>query len=171
MITFDPPASIMTLSNVAPGSLVRWDAGAVNTGFCVIRANDPTKSLVSYDQQAQRFHYRHRDNPTVISYGNDVIVHPEPASFQPELTVAVDGTLYILEEVPHLMVAVGNDFRFLNLVSGEIYSRSSWPMMAGFRSWSAGVRRTNNEFIKLLCIVPRTPEGDTNHESPEPEVV
>ena len=169
MVTFDPPVSIMPLANVAPGSIVQWDPGAVNTGFCVIDSQS-IKSMVSFDQQSQRFHYRYRENPTVIGYGN-LIVRPEPASFYPDLTLTVDGTLYILEEEPHLAVAVGNDFRFLKLSSGEIYSRSSWPMMAGFRSWSAGVRRADNKFIEFLRIAPRISGEDTDEESVEPDVV
>jgi hypothetical protein len=154
MIHFDPPKSIKSLADVEPGSLVRLGEQGQHLGFCMVSSGDPNlrRSVVTYDQQAHRFYYQHLDSPTVVDYGNTIIVRPDAGSFSPELAAQADGTLYTLEGVPHLVVAVGNAIRFLNLSTGQLQSRQSWPMMGGYRSWIAGVRGLDGRFIEVLSI-------------------
>jgi hypothetical protein len=172
MIRFDPPVSMKPLTDVESGSLVRWGDQGQHAGFCVISTGDPQqrKSFVTYDPEAHRFNWEYADSPTVVSYGNEVIVRPDVASFAPELTVQADGTLYTLEGSPHLVVAMGNSVRFLDLSTGELKSRQSWPMMGGYRSWIAGVLRRDSGLVEVLSVTPRR-EVHPDDGPTEPEEV
>jgi hypothetical protein len=156
MVHFDPPVSVKLLSETDRGALVRWKEGAIwHVGFCVIVNAEPLrKAIAVYEPVAHCFKWHYRENLTVVSYGGDVLLRPDIESFASDLAVtAADDTLYTLEGAPTLMVAVGNnDFRFLNLASGELQSRRAWPMMVGFRSWSAGVSLRDGTFVELLSV-------------------
>jgi hypothetical protein len=170
MIHFDPPVSIKPLTDVEPGSLVRWGDQGHHIGFCVFSTGDPQrrKACVVHDPDAHRFTWIYAESTTVVSYGNEVIVRPDIASFAPELTVQADGTLFTLEGSPHLIVAVGNSPQFLDLSTGELKSRQSWPMMGGYRSWVAGVQRSDG-FVEVLSVTPRR-EVHPDEGPTEPEV-
>jgi hypothetical protein len=153
MIQFDPPVLVKPLSDVQPGSFVRGE-NAQRVAICIISTGDPhkRKTLVIHDAQAHRFTWEHADNPTVVSYESDVIVKPDVGSFHPELTATVSDTLYTFDASPYLIVAMGNGIRFVNLASGELQSRQSWPMMGSYRRWTAGVRGMDGRFIELLSV-------------------
>jgi hypothetical protein len=154
MIHFDPKVSIRPLADVDAGSLVRWGDRGQHVGFCILSAGDPNsrKSFVIYDSETHRFNWQYADVATVVDYGPEVIVRPDVESFGPELTPQADGTLYALDGAPHLIVAVANNTRFLNLSTGELQSRQSWPMVGGYRTWVAGIRGGENAFTELLSI-------------------
>jgi hypothetical protein len=133
MITFDPPISVQPLATVKPGSLVRWGESGEHLGFAVRSTNDPNgpMSLVHFDAVARTFVWQYADQQTVLSYDGDAIVRPDVQSFSPSFTIAVDGSLYWLEGAPYISVQVGNNVRFLDLSTGELKSRQSWPLVDG----------------------------------------
>jgi hypothetical protein len=173
MIHFDPKVLIRPLSDVEPGSLVRWGDRGQHVGFCILSAGDPNlrKAFAFYDSETHRFNWQHADVPTVVDYGPDVIVRPDVETFAPELTAQADGTLYTLDGVPHLIVPVGNNTRFLNLSTGELQSRQSWPMMGGYWTWVAGVRGGANGFTELLSIAPKFESAFDDEGPTEPDIV
>jgi hypothetical protein len=156
MIIFDPPVSVQPLASIRPGSFVRWGVNGEQLGFTVRSTNDPNGqiSLVQYDRAARRFVWHYADPQTVLSYGGDVVVRADVQSFSPSFTIAVDSSLYWLDDAPHVSVAVGNNLRFLDLNTGELQSRQAWPMVGGFRAWVAGVRRADGEFAPLIDVGP-----------------
>jgi hypothetical protein len=169
MIHFDPPGSIKPLTDVEPGSLVRWGEQGQHVGFCVISTADPSlrKSFVTYDPETNRFNWLYAEDSTVVSYGSDIIVSTDVGSFSPALTARTDGTLYTLDGAPHLVVAIGNDIRFLNLATGEHQSKPSWPMMGGYRCWIAGVRGLDNRLFELLSVAPTYEEASCGSVEPK----
>jgi hypothetical protein len=158
MVHFDPPVSIRLLTDVEPGSFVRWGEQGQHVGICVIATNDPSlrKAFVRYDSEARRFNWEYAEGVTVVSYGSDLVVKPDIGSFSPELTAQADGTLYTLDGLPHLLVAVGNALRFLNLASGELQSRHSFPQMGGYRRWIAGIRGLDSRVVELLSVTQKS---------------
>jgi hypothetical protein len=154
MITFEPLVSVQSIASTRPGSLVRWGEKGEHIGFAVRSTNDPNgeMSLVQYDAAARRLVWQYADPQTVLSYDGDVIVRPDVQSFSPSFTIAVDGSLYWLDGAPYVSVQVGNNVRFLDLNTGELKSRQSWPMVGGFRAWTAGVRGPDGELFPLIEV-------------------
>jgi hypothetical protein len=154
MITFDPPISVQPLATVKPGSLVRWGEKGEHLGFAVRSSNDPNGqiSLVHCDAAARRFVWQYADAQTVLSYDGNVVVRPDVQSFSPSLIIAVDSSLYWLDAAPYASVQVGNNLRFLDLSTGELKSRQAWPMVGGFRAWTAGVRGVDGELLPLIEV-------------------
>jgi hypothetical protein len=154
MITFDPLVSVQPLASVKPGSLVRWGEKGEYMGFAVRSTNDPNgqMSLVHYDGSARRFIWQYADPQTVLSYDGHVVVRPNVQSFSPSFAIAVDSSLYWLDGAPYISVQVGNNFRFLDLSTGELKSRQAWPMVGGFRAWTAGVTGADGELVPLIDV-------------------
>lgn len=154
MITFDPLVSVQPLASAKPGSLLRWGEKGEHLGFAVRSTNDPNGqvSLVYYDATARRFVWQYADPQTVLSYDGQIVVRPDVKSFSPSFTIAVDSSLYWLDGAPHVSVQVGNNLRFLDLSTGELKSRQAWPMVGGFRAWTAGVRGTDSELVLLIEV-------------------
>jgi len=176
MVTFDPPVSVTPLSGVDPGSIVRWkEAATWRVGFTVISNGDPNRrAIAAYYPGAHHFGWHHREGDlTVLSYGRDIIVRPDVESFAPDLTVtAGDVTLYTLEGAPTLIVMAGNDhsdMRFLNVETGNIESRRSWPLMSGYRTWSAGVCLRDGTFVEVLSVSPRSGSDQQSTDSSDLE--
>jgi hypothetical protein len=155
MITFDPAVSVQPLASVKQGSLVRWGENGEHRGFAVRAINDPNgqMSLVQYDAAARRFVWQYSDPQTVLSYDGDCVVRPDVQSFSPSFAIAVDSSLYWLDGAPYISVQVGNNLRFLDLNTGELKSRQTWPMVGGFRTWVARVRSVDGEFVPLIAVV------------------
>jgi len=165
MVTFDPPVSVKLLSAVDPGSIVRWKEGGIwRVGFTVVSNGDPNrKAIAAYYPGAHHFGWHHRENLTVLSYGSEIIVRPDVESFALDLTVTSgDVTLYTLEGASTLIVMAGNnqsEMRFLNLETGNIESRRGWPLMSGYRTWSAGVCLRDGTFVEVLSVSPSSVSG------------
>jgi hypothetical protein len=82
MAVFDPPMSVQPLTNVKPGSLMRWGS-----------SNDPhgQKSLVHFNASARRFEWQYRNPQTVASYDAGMVVKPDTQSFSPIFTIGTDS--------------------------------------------------------------------------------
>ncbi len=154
MITFDPSVSAQPLASAKPGSLIRLGENGERVGLVVRASNEPNVqlSLVRYDATARRFVWQYADPQTVVNYDGDVVVRPDVQSFSPYFAIAADCSLYWLDGAPYISVQVGNNLRFLDLNAGELKSRQSWPMVAGFRAWAVGVRTADGQFLPLIEV-------------------
>jgi hypothetical protein len=94
-------------------------------------------------------------------------VSPDLATFDPDAAPEPNGTLYFLDGSPALIVPMESSIAFVDLTTGSISSRSSWPATSGFRSWRAGVP-IDGELVPLIEVAP---EGATfgEGEAFEPE--
>lgn len=146
---FNPSLKIMLLSSVDPGSLILLGD---TYGFCIVREGDPAKqrAVIRYDGTA--FQYEVGTWPLVVDFGKDYTISPDLATFDPNVAPEPNGTLYFLDGSPSLVLPMGPSIGFVNLTTGSISSRSSWPILSGFRSWRAGVP-IDGELVPLIEVV------------------
>jgi hypothetical protein len=151
---FNPSLKIQLLSAVDPGSLILLGDAY---GFCIVAAGDPSKqrAVILYDGTA--FRYEAGIWPSVIDFGKSYTVSPDLATFDPDAAPEPNGTLYFLDGSPTLVVPMESSIAFVNLTTGSMSSRSSWPGISGFRSWRAGVP-IDGELVPLIEVGP---EGAT----------
>jgi hypothetical protein len=161
---FNPSLRIKPLSAVDPGSLILLGD---TYGFCIIGERDPAKqrAVILYDGTA--FRYEAGSWPSIVDFGKSYTISPDLATFDPDAAPEPNGTLYFLEGLPTLILPVESSVAFVNLATGSISSRSSWPALSGFRSWRAGVR-IDGELVPLIEVAA---EGATfgEGEAFEPE--
>jgi len=146
---FNPSLRIKLLSSVDPGSLILFGD---TYGFCIVREGDPAKqrAVIRYDGTA--FQYEVGTWPHVVDFGKDYTISPDLATFDPNVAPEPNGTLYFLDGSPCLVLPMGPSIGFVNLTTGSISSRSSWPILSGFRSWRAGVP-IDGELVPLIEVV------------------
>jgi hypothetical protein len=151
---FNPSLKIQLLSAVDPGSLILLGDAY---GFCIVAAGDPSKqrAVILYDGTA--FRYEAGIWPSVIDFGKSYTVSPDLATFDPDAAPEPNGTLYFLDGSPTLVLPMESSIAFVNLATGSMSSRSSWPGISGFRSWRAGVP-IDGELVPLIEVGP---EGAT----------
>ena len=116
--------------------------------------------MIRYDGIA--FNYEVGSWPNVVDFGKGYTVSPDLASFDPNIAPEPNATLYFLEGSPTLILPMGASIGFANLATGSLSSRSSWPILSGFRSWRAGVP-IDGELVPLIEVIPdgaRFGEGD-----------
>jgi hypothetical protein len=161
---FNPSLKIKVLSSVDAGSLILFGD---TYGFCTVREGDPAKqrAVIRYDGTA--FQYEVGAWPQVIDFGKDYTISPDLATFDPDVAPEPNGTLYFLDGSPTLVLPMGSSIGFVNLATGSVSSRASWPIVSGFRSWRAGVP-IDAELVPLIEVGP---EGTTfgEGEAFEPE--
>jgi hypothetical protein len=161
---FNPSLKIRPLSAVDAGSLILQGD---SYGFCIVRDGDPSKQRAVILHDGTTFRYEAGVWPSVVDFGKSYTVSPDLATFDPEAAPEPNGTLYFLDGSPTLIVPVESSVAFVNLTTGSISSRSSWPPMSGFRSWRAEVP-IDGELVPLIEVLP---EGATfgEGEAFEPE--
>ena len=133
---FNPSLKIKPLSAVDAGSLILLGD---SYGFCTAGEGDPAqqRAVIRYDGTA--FQYEAGTWPHVVDFGKDYTISPDLATFDPNVAPEPNGTLYFLDGSPTLVLPMGSSIAFVNLATGSISSRASWPILSGFRSWRAGV--------------------------------
>ncbi len=156
---FNPSLRIKVLSSVDAGSLILFGD---SYGFCIVGEGDPAKqrAVIRYDGSA--FQYEMGTWPQVVDFGRDYTLSPDLATFDPNVAPEPNGTLYFLDGSPNLVLPTGSSLAFVNLATGSISTRSTWPTVSGFRSWRAGVP-IDGELVPLIEVVPDGPtfvEGD-----------
>jgi hypothetical protein len=162
---FNPSLTIQPLSAIAAGSLILLGD---SYGFCIIAAGDPSKrrAVILYDGTS--FRYEDGDWPSVIDFGRSYTVSPDLGTFDPDGAPEANGTLYFVDGSPTLIVPMESSLALVNLATGSLSSRSSWPAaMGGFRAWRAGVPIDG----ALVPLIEVGPEGSTfgEGEAFEPE--
>jgi hypothetical protein len=161
---FNPSLKIRPLSAVDAGSLVLLGD---TYGFCIVSEGDASKQhgVILYDGAA--FRYEFGVSPSVVDFGKSFTVSPDLATFDPEAAPEPSGTLYFLDGSPTLLLPTESSIAFVNLATGSMSSRSSWPALSGFRSWRAGVP-IDGELVPLIEVAS---EGATfgEGEAFEPE--
>ena len=151
---FNPSLKIKPLSAVDAGSLILiGDA----YGFCIISEGDDSKqrAVILYDGAA--FRHEARVSSSVVDFGKSFTVSPDLATFDPDAAPEPNGTLYFIDGSPTLILPMEPSIVFVNLATGSMSSRASWPVMSGFRSWRAGVP-IDGELVPLVEV---SPEGAT----------
>ena len=161
---FNPSLKIKPLSAVDPGSLILQGD---TYGFCIISEGDPSKqrAVILYDGTA--FRYEDGIGPQVVDFGESYTLSPDLGTFDPDVAPEPNGTLYFLDGSPTLVVPMESSIAFVNLATGSMSSRASWPAISGFRSWRAGVPIDG----ALVPLIEVAPEGATfgEGEAFEPE--
>jgi hypothetical protein len=147
---FNPSLRIKPLSAVDAGSLILLGD---NYGFCIVSEGDPSKqrAVILYDGTA--FRYEVGSWPSVVDFGKSYTVSPDLATFDPDAAPEPNCTLYFLDGSPTLILPTESSIAFVNLTTGAMSSRPSWPAMSGFRSWSAGVP-IDGELVPLIEVGP-----------------
>ena len=147
---FNPSLKIKPLSSVDAGSLILFGD---TYGFCIVGEGDPAKqrAVIRYDGTA--FQYEVGTWPQVVDFGRGYTLSPDLATFDPDVAAEPNGTLYFLDGVPTLVLPMASSIGFVNLTTGTMSSRASWPTVSGFRSWRAGVP-INGELVPLIEVVP-----------------
>jgi len=144
----NPSLKIKLLSAVDAGSLILLGD---NYGFCIVNEGDPVKrrSVILYDGTT----FRHEVGvwPSVVDFGKGYTVSPDLGTFDPDAAPEPNGTLYFLDGSPTLIVPLESSVAFVDLTTGSISSRSSWPALSGFRSWRAGVP-LDGELVPLIEV-------------------
>ena len=145
---FNPSLKIKPLSAVDAGSLILFGD---TYGFCTVSEGDPAqqRAVIRYDGTA--FQYEVGTWPHVVDFGKDYTISPDLAAFDPNVAPEPNGTLYFLDGSPTLVLPTGSSIAFVNLATGSISSRASWPILSGFRSWRAGVP-IDNELVPLIEV-------------------
>ena len=161
---FNPTLKIRPLSAVDAGSLILLGD---TYGFCIAGGGDPSKRRAAILYDGTTFRYEAGVWPSVIDFGTSYTVSPDLATFDPDVAPEPNGTLYFLDGSPTLILPTESSIAFVNLPTGALSSRSSWPAMSGFRSWRAGVP-IDGELVPLIEVAP---EGATfgEGEAFEPE--
>jgi phage baseplate assembly protein gpV len=133
---FNPSLRIKPLAAVEPGSLVL--VGDVY-GFCAVAAGDAAqrRAVILYDGTA--FRYEMAVGSAVVDFGKGYTVSPDLDTFDQDAAAEPNGMLYFLEGAPTLVVPTESSIAFVNLATGSLSSRASWPALSGFRAWRAGV--------------------------------
>jgi hypothetical protein len=133
---FNPSLNIKPLSAVEAGSLVLLGD---TYGFCIVGERDAAnqRAVLLYDGSS--FRYELGASPFVVDFGKGYTVSPDLATFDADAAPEPNGTLYFLDGAPTLIVPMEPSVVFVNLATGGVASRSSWPALSGFRSWRAGV--------------------------------
>jgi hypothetical protein len=161
---FNPSLTIKPLSAVEAGSLILLGD---TYGFCIIGERDPSKlrAVILYD--GTTFRYEKAVWPSVVDFGRSYTVSPDLGTFDPDVAPEPNGTLYFPDGSPTLIVPMESSIAFVNLATGSMSSRSSWPAMGGFRVWRAGVPIDG----ALVPLIEVGPEGATFGEGEvfEPE--
>lgn len=161
---FNPSLKIKPLSAVDAGSLILLGD---TYGFCIVSEGDASKQcgVILFDGAA--FRYEVGSWSSVVDFGKSYTVSPDLATFDPDAAPEPNGTLYFLDGSPTLVLPTESSIAFVNLTTGSISSRSSWPALSGFRSWRAGVP-IDGELVPLIEVVA---EGATfgEGEAFEPE--
>jgi hypothetical protein len=161
---FNPSLKIKPVSAVDAGSLILLGD---TYGFCVVSEGDPSKQrgVILYD--GTTFRYEVGSWPSVVDFGKSYTVSPDLATFDPDAAPEPNGTLYFLDGSPTLLLPTESSIAFVNLATGSMSSRSSWPALSGFRSWRAGVP-IDGELVPLIEVAS---EGATfgEGEAFEPE--
>ncbi|MGA2398349.1 MAG: hypothetical protein ABSG30_09865 [Steroidobacteraceae bacterium] len=147
---FNPSLKIKPLSSVDAGSLILFGD---TYGFCIVGEGDPAKqrAVIRYDGTA--FQYEVGTWPQVVDFGRGYTLSPDLATFDPDVAAEPNGTLYFLDGVPTLVLPMASSIGFVNLTTGTMSSRASWPTVSGFRSWRAGVP-IDGELVPLIEVVP-----------------
>ena len=150
---FNPSLKIKLLSAVDAGSLVLLGDAY---GFCIVNEGDPSRrrGAILYDGTA--FRYEVGVWPSVIDFGRSYTVSPDLGTFDPDVAPEPSGTLYFIDGSPTLIVPTEASMAFVDLTTGSISSRSSWPALSGFRSWRAGVP-IDGELVPLIDVAPESP--------------
>ena len=156
---FNPSLKIKPLAAVDAGSLVLLGD---TYGFCIIGEGDPAKqrAVILYD--GTTFRYEVGAWPAVVDFGKSYTVSPDLATFDPDAAPEPNGTLYFLDGSPTLILPMESSIAFVNLATGSMSYRSSWPAISGFRSWRAGVP-IDGELVPLIEVGPegaKFGEGD-----------
>jgi len=156
---FNPSLKITLLSAVDPGSLILLGD---TYGFCIVSDGDPSKqrAVILYDGTA--FRYEVGVWPAVVDFGKGYTVSPDLGAFDPDTAPEPNGTLYFLDGSPTLILPMESSIAFVNLATGSMSYRSSWPAISGFRSWRAGVP-IDGELVPLIEVGPegaKFGEGD-----------
>jgi hypothetical protein len=161
---FNPSLKIKPLSAVDAGSLILLGD---TYGICVVGEGDPAKqrAVILYDGTA--FRYEAAVLPSVVDFGKSFTVSPDLTTFDPDLGAEPNGTLYFLDGSPTLVLPMESSNAFVNLTTGAISSRSSWPALSGFRSWRAGVA-IDGELVPLIEVgIEGTTFGEGEAFEPE----
>ena len=145
---FNPSLKIQLLSAVDPGSLILLGDAY---GFCIVSEGDPSKqrAVILYD--GTTFRYQAGVWPSVVDFGKSYTVSPDLATFDSDAAPEPNGTLYFPDGSPTLIVPMESSIAFVDLTTGSISSRSSWPALSGFRSWRAGVP-IDGELVPLIEV-------------------
>ncbi len=161
---FNPSLKIKPLSAVDPGALILQGD---TYGFCIISEGDPSqqRAVILYD--GTTFRYEDGIEAAVVDFGKSYTVSPDLGTFEPDVAPEPNGTLYFLDGSPTLVVPMESSIAFVNLATGSMSSRASWPAISGFRSWRAGVPIDG----ALAPLIEVGPEGATfgEGEAFEPE--
>jgi hypothetical protein len=161
---FNPSLKIKPLAAVEAGSLILLGD---TYGFCIVGEGDVSKRRAVILFDGATFRYEAGDWSSVVDFGRSYTVSPDLATFDADAAAEPNGTLYFLDGSPTLIVPTESSLAFVNLATGSITSRSSWPAASGFRSWRAGVP-IDGELVPLIDVAP---EGATFGEGTafEPE--
>jgi len=156
---FNPSLKVRPLSAVDAGSLILLGD---TYGFCILGEGDASKqrAVILYD--GTTFRYEAGASPCVVDFGKGYTVSPDLATFDADAAAEPNGTLYFLDGSPTLILQTEPSIAFVNLTTGSISSRSSWPTLSGFRSWRAGVP-IDGELVPLIEVGPEAAsfgEGD-----------
>jgi hypothetical protein len=133
---FNPSLTIKPLSAVDVGSLILMGD---SYGFCIVAEGDPSKQRAVMLYDGTTFRYEDGVWPAVIDFGKGYTVSPDLGTFDPEVAPEPNGTLYFLDGSPTLILPMESSMAFVDLGTGSMSSRSSWPALSGFRAWRAGV--------------------------------
>jgi hypothetical protein len=151
---FNPSLKITLLSAVDAGSLILvGDA----YGFCVVAEGDPSQQRAAILYDGTAFRYELGGSPSVVDFGKSYTVSPDLGTFDPDIAPEPNGTLYFVAGSATLIVPLESSPAFVDLTTGLISSRSSWPALSGFRSWRAGVP-IDGQLVPLIDVAP---EGAT----------
>jgi hypothetical protein len=153
MIEFDPPMSIVSMSDVLPGSIVRR---AGRFGFCAVSADDHEagrKLFITYDSGASTFRQYIDDGSELLNFGAKLIIDPDQNSFE-FLQPDADATnhLFLVDGVAHIGLRFGNLFEMLDLNSGKLSQVNERLTLSRFSKWSVGVRRSSGDYLPLIQI-------------------
>src|SRR5690348_8452688 len=133
----NPAVSVAMLSRIQPGSIVLIDG---QFGFVTVSDGDagPSRSTAMYVVDT-RFEHRPRDDIEVLSFGNDLIIEPEIASFVENVRPDTDSgpELFLLGGEPFVVLHIANGgIRFLSLSTGKIKQLQPVPSLHAFRNWT-----------------------------------
>jgi hypothetical protein len=143
---FNPSLKIRPLAAVDAGSLILLGD---SYGFCVIGNGNPERAAILYD--GTTFRYESGVEYAVIDFGKGYTLSPDLATFDPDIAPEPGGTLYFLEGAATLILPMEPSLALVDLATGSLSSRSSWPAISGFRSWRAGVP-IDGELVPLIEV-------------------